>query len=48
LDGFYFINFQGSNKHDIWVAKGVGIEPFTMAMDTEGKDRMDRAQVLIN
>ena len=31
----------------IWIATGIGIEPFTIAIDVEGSDSRERGQVLI-
>lgn len=30
----------------IWIAKGVGIEPFTVVMDLEGTDGRERGEVV--
>jgi predicted ferric reductase len=37
--------FRGQTTQGIWIGKGIGIEPFTIAMDVEGSDGGERAQV---
>ncbi|KAH8492664.1 hypothetical protein H0E87_022037, partial [Populus deltoides] len=35
---------RGQTTQGIWIGKGIGIEPFTIAMDVEGSDGGERAQ----
>uniref|UniRef100_A0A6M2EGX5 GB1/RHD3-type G domain-containing protein n=1 Tax=Populus davidiana TaxID=266767 RepID=A0A6M2EGX5_9ROSI len=35
---------RGQTTQGIWMGKGIGIEPFTIAMDVEGSDSDERAQ----
>ncbi|KAH8492666.1 hypothetical protein H0E87_022039 [Populus deltoides] len=35
---------RGQTTQGIWIGKGIGIEPFTIAMDVEGSDSSERGQ----
>ena len=43
LPSFFFLRSQTTKG--IWMAKCVGIEPFTLVMDLEGTDGRERGEV---
>ena len=38
--------YRSQTTKGIWIAKAVGIEPFTVVMDLEGTDGRERGEVL--
>ena len=42
----FCVDCRNQTTKGIWIAKGVGVEPFTMVMDLEGTDARERGEVL--
>lgn len=43
---YLYHHFRNQTTKGIWIAKAVGIEPYTVVMDLEGTDGRERGEVI--
>lgn len=43
---YIYFYYRSQTTKGVWIAKCIGIEPFTIVMDLEGTDGRDRGEVM--